>query len=207
MVMVIFYLYFPMLQPQHWPYILTIAFVLAVLVYGRRYPWLFAALGGFLLGQIIGKLFLANWNPSDLFWVSAALGATLGALTLLAERPVMAVASFSGVGFLAYTWCEIFGLGSPLNLIAYAVAGGLAVVALFRLPFDRALIFLLALSVAGAISATLFAWIFYVRDWHQGFSAVVIGAIAAVVAIIHQMRELPASDTSSKSVGVLRHAA
>lgn len=198
-------LFYPFLQPQFWPYLLTTVLALAVLVNGRRFPWLFGGLGGFLLGQMIGKLALPGWDLAGVFWLSAALGAVLGGLTLVAQRPLFTLASFLGVGYLAFALGEILGVSSPWNLIAYAVAGGVAVVALFLRWFDQALAVNVALCAAGAITATLAAWIVYFEDWNN-WPAVVIGAIAAVVGIIHQFRELPAYASSPQPVAIQQHA-
>jgi hypothetical protein len=202
---IMFFVFFPFLHPQNWPYMLAMVLALAVLLNGRRYPWLFAALGGFLLGQMIGKLGLVAWEQVPLFWLSAALGAVLAALSLAAARPVSALASFLGLGFGAYTLCSVLGLGSPWNLVAFAAAGALATAALFRLPQDHALVYNSALSAAGAIAATLIAWIAYVALWN-GWSAVVIGAIAAVVGIIHQMRAIPSAAAAPTTLRVPRPA-
>lgn len=198
-------LFYPFFQPQFWPYMLTTILALAVLVNGRRYPWLFGGLGGFLLGQVIGKLALPGWDLNVVFWFSAALGVLLGGLTLVAQRPLVTVASFLGVGYLAFVLCEILGIGDPWNLIAYAVAGGVAVAALFLRWCDRALAVNVALAVAGAIVATLAAWIVYFETWND-WPAVVIGAIAAVVGIVHQFRQLPAPAMSPQTVAIPQHA-
>ncbi len=116
-------------------------------------------------------------------------------------RPLVVLASFIGVGYLAYVLCGVLGIGSPWNLIAYAIAGGIAVAVLLMRPFDRTLVANSALSAAGTIIATLIAWITILSAWN-GWSAVVIGAIAAVVGIIHQLREQPAADASSKAAGM-----
>jgi hypothetical protein len=203
--MITVYLFYPFLQPQYWPYWVTTAFALAVLVNSRRYPWLFGALGGFLFGQMVATLVFPLWDLNTRFLLSAVLGAVFGLLTLAAVRPLVVLASFFGVGDLAYTLCAMFGIGSPWNLIVYTVAGAIAVAALFMRQsdrgFDRALIVNSALAVAGALIVTLNGWIVYFNAWN-GWSAVIIGAIAVVVGIIHQFRQLPPATAAQPTAGV-----
>jgi len=184
---------------------LATAFALVVLVNGRRYPWTFAGLGGFVLGQMLAQLALPGWDVVAVFALSAALAVALGAVARVAARPLVALASFLGVGFLAYALCGVLRITSPWSLIAFALAGSIAVAALFRWSFDRALIVNSALAAAGLIIVALNAWIFWFPMWN-GWAGVIIGAIAAIVGIIHQTRELPATATSSQPIRAAGHA-
>jgi len=195
---------YPFFHPRHWPHMLATAFALVVLVNGRRYPWAFAGLGGFVLGQMLAQLVLPGWDVAAVFALSAALAVALGALARVAARPLTALASFLGVGFLAYALCGVLRITSPWNLIAFALAGSIAVTALFRWSFDRALIANSALAAAGLIIVTLNVWIRWFPVWND-WPGVIIGAIAAIVGIIHQTRELPATAPSSQSISVAGH--
>jgi hypothetical protein len=194
--------FFPFLRPMMWPYWVTAVLALNVLVSGRRVPWLFAGLGGFLLGQLLGATVLRDWQLVPVFGLSAALGAALGALALAAERPAVVLAAFLGVGFLAFTVAGIAGIGIPWNLLSFTVAGAIAVAALFS-SFDRALIVAAVLSAAGAIAATLVPWLAFVRAW-GGWPALVVAVIATVVGLVHQFRELPAEVRAPSTSGVAR---
>lgn len=182
----------------------TVIFALAVLTRGRGRPWLSAGLGGFLLGQLLGATVFTGWELVPVFGLSAAIGALMGALALVAERPLVTLASFFGVGFLAYTLCGIASVASPWNLVAFVAGGGIAVAALYR-SYDWALIITSVLSVAGAIAATLVAWLAFVSAW-GGWSAVAVALIVTVVGLIHQLRDLPTSTPSRQASGVARRA-
>lgn len=182
-------MYFPFLRPVNWPY--WAAFALALLALGNtwRWPWLFSGLGGFLLGQLIGAVFLPGWELIAVFWLSVGLAAVLGAAALAAPRPMLLVASFVGVGHAAFFLAGVLGAPSLWKLVAAAVAGACAVGALFIWPFDRALVVNGSLSAAGAIAATMAVWIPYFPAWN-GWPAVAIGVVAAVVGIVHGNRHL-----------------
>jgi hypothetical protein len=199
-----FFALFPFLRPMMWPYWVTAVLALNVLVSGRRLPWLFAGLGGFLLGQLLGATVLRDWQLVPVFGLSAALGAALGALALAAERPVVILAAFLGVGFLAFTLARIAGAGNPWELIAYVLAGASAAALLFR-SFERALIFASVLSAAGAVAAILPTWMAFTGRWNN-WSVVIVAGIAVVVGLIHQFRELPAEARAPIASGVARRA-
>ena len=190
---------YPFLHPQHWPHMLATALALVVLVNGRRYPWAFAGLGGFVLGQMIAALALPGWDVAAVFALSAALAVALGVLTRIAMRPLVALASFLGVGFLAYTLCGVLRVPIPWDLIAFAIAGSMAVAALFRWSFDRAMIVNSALAAAGLIIASTNDWIIYFSLW-DGWTGVIVGGIALIVGIVHQNRALPAPQTTGPAI-------
>lgn len=196
-----FFLFFPFLYvPSHWPSMAAAALALYVLANGRRFPSLFAGLGGFLLGQLLGATVLSAWTVAPVFGLSAALGLVLGALALVAERPAVILAAFLGVGFLAFTVCRIAGVALPWSLVAYVCAGVLAAVALFS-SFEQALAISSVLAAAGAIAATVLVWFPFVQQW-GGWPALVVAAIAAIVGLVHQLRELPASAPAPMTKGV-----
>ena len=196
---------YPFLHPMHWPHMLATALALVVLVNGRRYPWAFAGLGGFVLGQMIARLALPGWDVVAIFALSAALAVALGALARVVMRPLVMLASFLGVGFLAYTLCGVLRIASPWNLVAFAIAGAIGVALLLAWPFDRALIINSTLAAAGLLIATLNLWIMYFRAW-GGWTGVIIGVVAAIVGIIHQNRALPAAETSTQTINVAGQA-
>ncbi len=181
--------FYPIFQIRFWPYWLAMALALVALVKSHRYPWLMAGVGGFLLGQMLGNLWLVGWELVPLFWLSAALAALLAVFSLAALRPVITLASFIGVGFLAYTLSGMLGLPSPWSLVVYALAGAVAVVLLFTQPYAHQFIVNAVLSATGLIIATLLAWIPYFTLWN-GASAVIIGVIAVIVGLVAQFREL-----------------
>lgn len=193
---------FPFFQPHNWPYLAATVLALLVLVHGSRHPWLFAGLGGFVIGQMIGATLLTQLNLVDKFVLSAALGLVLGMLARVAMRPAVAVASFAGVGYLAFALCNIARIESPWNLFAFGIAGGIAVAALF-VSFDKAIIFNSALAAAGLLLATMIPWlVFFLRPWN-GISAIIVAIIAVIVGIIHQQRQMnvaPAKPPAGETV-------
>ncbi|HMQ30491.1 MAG TPA: hypothetical protein PKD53_07160 [Chloroflexaceae bacterium] len=200
-----FFLFFSFLYvPTHWPSMAAAALALYVLANGRRFPWLFAGLGGFLLGQLLGATVLSDWTVVPVFGLSASLGVALSALALVAERPVVILAAFLGVGFLAFTVCRIAGVSGPWDMMAFVCAGTLAVAAFFN-SFERALAISSVLSAAGAIAATVPVWFQFVQLW-GGWPALVVAAIATVVGLVHQSRELPASASAPMTKGVVSGA-
>jgi hypothetical protein len=178
------------LRFEVWPHIATVLLGLAALGHGRRHTWLFGGLGGYLLGQVIGATLLPNWGLYAVLALSVGIGAAAGALTLAAERPLLTVASFAGVGYLAFVLCGLFGVGNPWNLVAYTVAGALGAAALL-LSHEQALAVNLSLTSAAAIVANLGPWLLFLRGWN-GWTEMVIATVVIVVGVIHNSRALPA---------------
>lgn len=145
------------------------------------------------------RLLLPAWELVPLFWLSAGNGVAVGALAFVAQRPAVALASFVGVGYLAYVLVEWVGLCSPWTLAAFGVAGGVALVLLIVRPNGEMLIINSVLASAGLIFTSLLAWFPYFQLWN-GMSALIIAAIAVVVGLIHQFRELPRALLSSSAL-------
>jgi hypothetical protein len=192
------------LRLESWLYLASMLLALAVLVGGRQRLWLFAGLGGFLLGQLLGATLLPSWSMVAVFGLSVVFGVAAGALALVAERPLLAVASFSGVGFLAFALCGVFGVGSPWNLGAYVVAGGIGAALLFS-SFDQALNINPVLTAAGVIAANLGAWIAILKQ-AGGWSELIVTAVVVVVGLIHLFRTFPVSKAAPVARGVTRRA-
>jgi hypothetical protein len=176
---------------ESWLHLAPMLLALAVLAGGRQRLWLFVGLGGFLLGQLLGATVLAGLQLVAVFALSAVIGVAAGALVRVAERPLLAVASFSGVGFFAFALCVVVGLGTPWSLIAAVIAGTSAATLLFR-SFDRAMNINPVLAAAGTIAANIGLW-FAILKQAGGWSELIITAVVVVVGLIHLFREFPVS--------------
>lgn len=177
------------LSLEPWLYIAAMLLALLVLVSGRQRLWLFAGLGGFLLGQLLGATLLRDWAVVAVFALSAAIGIVAGALALVAKRPLLILGSFSGVGFLAFALCGIFGVGSPWSLIAFVVAGAVGAAALVS-SFDWALNVNPVLAAAGTIAANFGLWIGSVKAT-GGLTELTVTTVVIIVGLIHLFREFP----------------
>jgi hypothetical protein len=192
------------LRLEAWLYIAAMLLALLVLVGGRQRLWLFVGLGGFLLGQLLGATILSTWSTFAVFGLSAAIGAAMGALTRVAERPLLAVASFSGVGFLAFALCGLFGVGGPWNLIAYLVAGGGGAALLFS-SFDRALNINPTLAAAATIAASIGLWFPIIKQW-GGWSELIVTAVVIVAGLIHLFQTFPVREAAPMAKGAVTRA-
>lgn len=179
-----------------WQYVLTAAVTvllgMVTLLYGRQRSWYFVALGGFLCVQALAPSALPGWDVLAVFVIALVAGLALAGLSRLAQLPLVALASFLGVGYLALTLCEIAGLTSPWTIFFPVIAGAIAVVSLF-IWYDRAIIVSSALAGAVAMAAGTALVFFVAKLLWGGWTMIIQMAVLIFAGIVYQSRELPRS--------------
>lgn len=124
------------------------------LLFGRPLFWFFVALAGFLAGVSLGPTLFPKAEPLVTIIVGLVIGLVLAILAVFAQRFIIAVVGFLGIGAAAVGLVNIFTAipsGSPLYWIVFVV-GGIIGVVIASITFDWALIILSSLS--GAIALT-----------------------------------------------------
>ncbi len=158
------------------------------LLFGRRLFWLFVGLGGFLLGILITITLLNDWNPIVTFLLSLVIGAAMAVLAIFARRPLAALGSFFGLGFMTLFVASLFNVGSPWNFIVAVIVGAIAAVVTYMI-FEWALVVNSSLSGASAIIAGVTMLLPFFNEW-DGWPASVLAALLATAGIFFQSREL-----------------
>jgi hypothetical protein len=169
--------------------------------------WLFAGLGGALLGLILAEMVFVNLSPLGTLAVAAGLGILMAALVKVAKRPTIALVTLIGMGYLILHLCVMFGLGSPWNGLVAVAAGVLAAAGEFIWP-SRALTVHTAIVGAGTFSVTLpsssLPFFGAMLAW-GGWTVTIVAAVLTVVGIMNQSRAFPAPKQAKQTEGVAEH--
>lgn len=124
------------------------------LLFGRPLFWFFVALAGFLGGVSLGPTLFPQAEPLVTVIVGLVIGIVLAILAVFAQRIIIAIVGFLGIGAGLVGLVNILTTipsGSPLYWLVFVV-GGIIGVVLASITFDWALIILSSLS--GAIALT-----------------------------------------------------
>lgn len=170
------------------PSIVMILVGLVSLLFGRRLFWLFVGLSGFLLGIVITLMLFNDWNPIVAFLLSLVIGAGMAILALYVRRPLAALSSFFGLGFMTLFVASLFNIGGPWNFIMAVIVGAIAAVMTYII-FEWALVVNSSLSGASAITAGVTALLPVFNEW-GGWPASLLAAVLAASGIFFQSREL-----------------
>ncbi|HMQ30490.1 MAG TPA: hypothetical protein PKD53_07155 [Chloroflexaceae bacterium] len=175
------------------------------LLFGHRVHRAFAALGGFLAGLTLVTETLANWNPFATLLLAVVAGVAMGALAMIAMRPIAALASFFGIGFLVFVLCGIFNMGNPWLFFFPVIAGAIAAVAMY-LWFEWAFIVNTSLAGAGAIVGALAA-LLPALTAGGGWLTTVLAAVLATIGVFFQARDHRAKHSDAHAGhGTVRNA-
>lgn len=185
--------------------LVAITLGVVALLYGHRVHRAFAALGGFLAGLTLVTETFGDWNPVAAILLAVVAGVAMGALVMVAVRPIAALASFFTVGFLVFVIAGSFGVGNPWLFFFPIIVGAIAAVAMY-LWFEWAFIANTALGGAGAIVGAVAALFPAVNAW-GGWPAIVLAAALATVGILFQARDHRARHGAAHSGhGTVRNA-
>jgi hypothetical protein len=108
--------------------IIALMIGLVTLFFGRKLFWIFAALIGLAIGLLIGSQFLQDYLPVVRFVIAILLGAGFAILAIYAEKAMIILAGFFGVGLLGYFLGNLLHLSSTIHWILFLASGVLGAV-------------------------------------------------------------------------------
>jgi hypothetical protein len=108
--------------------IIALIIGLVTLFFGRKLFWIFAALIGLAIGLLIGSKFLQDYLPVVRFVVAILLGAGFAVLAIYAEKVMIFMAGFFGVGLLVYFLVSLFHLAPSVHWLFFLGGGVLGAV-------------------------------------------------------------------------------
>jgi len=122
-----------------------------LLFIGRRLFWLFVACIGFVSGYHYAQQIWGIHSPALVLILSIAAGGLGAIIAIFFQKAAIVVAGFAAGGFIVLTLCDQFaGLPAQMVWLPYII-GGIAGAIILFFVFDRALIFLSALTGATLI--------------------------------------------------------
>lgn len=125
---------------------------LVTLFFGRKLFWIFAALIGLSVGLIIGSQLFQGQAALVHFFIAVLLAAVFAVLAIYAEKIMILLAGFFGLGLLGYFIANLFNLPSIIHWILFLGLGILGAILVSRY-LEWALVIIstfLGASMAGA---------------------------------------------------------
>jgi len=128
---------------------------IALLIFGRKFFWLFVGVMGFLIGANLAANFLQA-QPEWVQLIVAIVAGLVGAvLAVVLQRVAVAAAGFFAGGYLAAYLLQLLGLDpGPLTWLPWVIGGIIGALLAVAL-FDWALIILSSLTGASLIVQAL----------------------------------------------------
>lgn len=97
---------------------------LVTLFFGRKLFWIFAGLVGLAVGLLIGSQFLQDYITVVRFVIAILLAVGFAVLAIYAEKIMILLAGFFGLGLVGYFLGSLFHLPSSIHLVLF-LAGGI----------------------------------------------------------------------------------